>query len=131
MSKYNRYGKSKSKYHNKKVTYDGHTFDSRHEAERYIILRDKALRNEIQGLELQKKFILIPSQKAPDTINERGRKVKGKVIERECAYYADFVYYDTARECFVVEDAKGVRTEAYKIKKKLMLYKFGIKIEEV
>ena len=31
----------------------------------------------------------------------------------------------------VVEDAKGVKTEAYKIKKKLMLDRFGIQIREV
>lgn len=28
-----------SKYHNVKTTISGHTFDSRHEGERYIVLR--------------------------------------------------------------------------------------------
>lgn len=119
------------KYKNKKVEFDGHKFDSRHEAERYIILRDKALRNEIQGLELQKKFVLIPTQRAPDTVNSRGKPVKGKVIEKECAYYADFVYFDNKTQQFVVEDAKGMKTEVYRIKKKLMLYVHKIRIKEV
>lgn len=33
-----------SKYHNTKTTVSGHTFDSRHEAERYIVLRSMGRR---------------------------------------------------------------------------------------
>ena len=32
---------------------------------------------------------------------------------------------------FIVEDAKGYRTEAYKLKKKLLLWVFGHHIKEV
>lgn len=37
-----------SKYHNTKTTISGHTFDSRHEAERYIVLRSMEKRVNIQ-----------------------------------------------------------------------------------
>ena len=59
------------------------------------------------------------------------RDEKGKLLERECSYVADHVYFDLALGKVVVEDVKGVRTEAYKIKKKLMLWVHGIVISEV
>lgn len=45
-------------------------------------------------------------------------------------YIADFVYTDAATGKLVVEDAKGMRTRDYIIKRKLMLYIHGIKIRE-
>lgn len=110
--------KKGSKYHNRKVTIDGETFDSKKEARRWLELKYLEKAGEIKGLRRQIKFVLIPSQR-------RG----GKVIERECAYKADFVY-----ECggkVVVEDAKGMRTPDYIIKRKMMLYFHGIQIKEV
>ena len=55
---------------------------------------------------------------------------KRKCIERACTYRADFVYYDVENKQLIVEDSKGVRTEVYKIKRKLMLNVHGIKIKE-
>jgi len=74
----------------------------------------------ITDLQRQVTFELIPKQKDPD----------GGYV-RPAKYIADFVYYD--RECMrtVVEDVKGIRTPAYTLKKKLMLWIHGIKIEEV
>ena len=54
---------------------------------------------------------------------------KKELIERGVYYIADFVYYRDGE--YVVEDAKGVRTKEYIIKRKLMLYVHGIKIKEV
>ena len=119
------------KYHNKKVQFDGYTFDSRKECERYIVLRDLQKRGDIAGLELQKKFVLLPAQRAPDTVNAKGKPVKGKVLFREISYYADFCYYDSKRDEFVVEDVKGFRTPVYKLKKAMMYYFHGIMIKEV
>lgn len=48
---------------------------------------------------------------------------------KECSYIADFAYIQDG--AYVVEDTKGVRTEAYKIKRKLMLERYGIQIKEV
>lgn len=45
-------------------------------------------------------------------------------------YEADFVYKDAAGKIHVV-DAKGVKTDVYKLKKALMWERHGIKIEEV
>lgn len=54
---------------------------------------------------------------------------KPKVKERAVVYIADFVY--TYNGVDVVEDAKGVRTDAYILKRKLMLYFHDISIYEV
>ena len=126
-----KYGASKSKYHNVKTAIDGHVFDSKHEAERYMQLKMLLKHGEISDLVLQKEFILIPAQYEPDTIDEKGKKVRGKCIERKCSYFADFVYFDNYTQKFVVEDAKGEKTDVYKLKKKLMLERYNIKIKEV
>ena len=55
---------------------------------------------------------------------------RGKVIERACTYIADFVYPDDEGTIHVV-DAKGHRTDVYRIKKKLMLKVHGIRLEEI
>ena len=108
-----------TKYNNKKITVDGQTFDSKKEANRYkeLILLEKA--GAIKNLSRQVKFVLIPSQ----------RDESGKVIERECYYKADFKYEEDEKT--VVEDVNGFRTKEYIIKRKLMLYQYGIRIREV
>lgn len=125
------------KYHSHEVAVDGVTFASKKEARRYLDLKLMEQTGRIKGLELQKKYILIPAQREPDTFGPRGGKIKGKLLEKECAYYADFVYREVVPFApeeeypVVVEDTKGFRTEAYKIKKKLMLYVHGVRIREV
>ena len=119
-----------SKYNNKRVKVCGKDFDSKHEAERYLLLLSMQRDGRIFDLRLQVPFELIPTQREPDIIGPRGGVKPGKCIEKACVYYADFVYKDKDGNA-VVEDAKGVRTEAYKIKKKLMLYVHKIKIKEV
>ena len=107
----------RSKYHNKKVELDGMVFDSMKEAARWreLVLEQQA--GAIKDLRRQVTFMLIP----PHTGRIRN--------ERACNYIADFVY---VRDGYVVvEDVKGVRTEVYKIKRKLMRDKYGIEIREV
>ena len=117
------------KYHNRKVTIDGITFDSKKEAYRYKELKLLQKAGEISDLRLQVKYILIPAQHKPDRIGKRGGIKKGKIIERECSYIADFVYQENGET--VVEDTKGMKTKDYIIKRKLMLYIHGIRIREV
>ena len=109
-----------SKYHNRKTTVDGMTFDSKKEAVRYkeLTLLQKA--GMIKCLQRQVVFEIIPSQKED-----------GKVVERPVKYVADFTYYEGGE--LVVEDVKSpaTRTDAYKIKRKLMRYLLGIRIREV
>ena len=127
---------TRNKYHAKKCTIDGQTFDSKKEAKRYMLLKEKAEKGQISSLQRQVKFTLIPEQREPDTIGPRGGVKKGKVLERECSYIADFVYLEKDPEAItgwttVVEDTKGFRTTDYKIKRKLMLYMNGIRIREI
>lgn len=119
----------KQKYGNKAVIIDGIKFQSKKEANRYCELKLLERAGKIKDLELQKTFELIPTQREPDTITKTGKVKQGKVIERSCCYIADFVYKENGQ--LIVEDTKGMRTEVYKIKKKLMLYVYGIKIREI
>ena len=121
----------RGKYGNKKTPIDGHIFDSKKEAERYIQLRAMQKQGDISGLELQKKFILIPTQREPDIIGPRGGRKPGELIFPEISYIADFVYYDERSKGFVVEDVKGYRTDVYKLKKAMMYWIHGIKVREV
>lgn len=119
-----------TKYNAKKVTINGETYDSKKEARRaqqLSLLRDAG---EISDLRRQVKYLLIPVQREPDIIGPKGGRRPGKLIEKECAYYADFVYKDKDGNT-VVEDAKGMRTPEYIIKRKLMLRIYGIQIREV
>lgn len=106
------------KYHSKKTEVDGIKFDSKKEAERYYELRLLEIAGAISDLKTQVKFELIPSQ-----------KLNGKVIERPCTYVADFVYSENGKT--VVEDTKGFRTKDYIIKRKLMLWVHGVRINEI
>lgn len=112
---------SENKYHAKKVTWYGETFDSKKEAERYLVLKDMEKRGEILSLERQKEFVLIPSQ------------TRDGVTERPCKYVADFVYTKDGK--MIVEDVKGYKKgpaySVFVIKRKLMLYKYGIPVKEI
>lgn len=105
----------KLKYHNRKAEVDGLIFDSKKEARRYGELKLLQQRGEIRELRRQVSYDL---------------EVNRVLV---CRYVADFVYQEKVggdwRE--VTEDAKGVRTEAYKLKKKLMLAVHGVEIREV
>jgi len=112
-----------NKYGAKKVIVDGIAFDSQKEARRWCELKLLERAGEIYDLQRQVPFVVIPVQK-----DERG-----KVIERECKYVADFVYKNKGSLRSVVEDVKSpaTRTKEYIIKRKLMLYRNGIRIKEV
>ena len=114
-------GRRSSKYRNHKIKLDGQTFDSIREMSRYQELKLLERTGQIRNLQRQVPFELIPSQKDKN----------GKVIEKKCSYIADFVYMENGSDAFTVEDAKGMKTEVYKIKKKLMLQRYGIRIKEV
>lgn len=122
------------KYGNTKIMVDGIQFDSKREAARYQELRLLERAGVISFLQLQAKFQLIPNQYAPsdETYTKgprKGQRKPGKLLEHECSYIADFCYIRNGET--VVEDAKGYRTEVYRIKKKLMLERYGIQIKEV
>lgn len=122
------------KYGNKKVRYDGIIFDSRKEARRYYELKLLQRAGQIKNLELQKSFELIPAQyETFKRIGKTGKELKDgrRLLEKSCNYIADFVYTDAKTGKQIVEDTKGMRTKDYIIKRKLMLYRYGIKIIEI
>lgn len=127
----------KSKYHSRKITRDGITFDSIREFRRFQELRLLEKAGAIQDLKRQVKFELVPAQYEEIPTGElykrgdrKGQpKMKRVCVEESVCYYADFVYIENGKQ--VVEDAKGFKTPDYKIKKKLMLYFHNIKIKEV
>jgi len=111
----------RAKYGNRKVELDGETFDSMKEANRWAELTLMQRAGEIYELKRQVPFVVIPIQKGED----------GKVLEREVRYIADFTYRRMTDHRLVVEDTKGMKTREYIIKRKLMLYRHGLRISEV
>lgn len=101
-------------------------FDSSGEYKRFLQLKDMEKRGEIQKLERQVTFELIPKCPLPRPYKEHGRM---KNCEKKVEYIADFTYFKNGE--FIVEDFKGYRTESYILKRKLMLYRYGIQISEV
>jgi len=106
-----------SKYHSTPTEVNGIRFDSKREANRWAELRLMERAGKIQKLKRQVKYLLIPSQYRD-----------GKCIEREASYIADFVYIKDGH--LVVEDCKGFRTPEYKLKRKLMLERYDIRLVE-
>ena len=120
-----------NKYHNRKVrTSDGIVHDSKKEAVRWTQLKLLEEKGKIIDLKRQMEFLLIPPQYEELPMGKRAKKAKKKLVERAVVYRADFVYHDENGE-LVVEDTKGYKTKDYIIKRKLMLYVYGIKIKEV
>lgn len=115
------------------------TFASKREYKRYGELAMMAKAGQITDLQVQVKYVLIPAQREPDYVDysksKHGRKVRGKLLEEELSYIADFVYQKDGKT--VVEDSKGYRNPAsatyriFVIKRKLMRYLKGIEIQEV
>lgn len=110
----------RSKYRNTPVVVSGKTIASKREARRWAELQLLEKAGKIRCLRLQQTFQLLPAQYVDD-----------KCVERAVHYTADFMYWDVARNQAVVEDAKGYKTPMYRLKKKLMLWVHGIRIEEV
>lgn len=125
----------KNKYYNVKTrTSDGLVFDSTKEARRWeqLLLLQKA--GKITSLERQVKYEIIPAQyETYERFSKKGVRIKDgqRLVERKVEYVADFVYTDAETGESIVEDAKGIRTKDYIIKRKLMFAVHGIRIKEV
>ena len=107
-----------SKYNSRKTKIDGITFDSKREANRYLELKLLQRAGKIKDLQLQ-----VPYELTPAYTNKSGKKI------RASRYYADFVYIENGEQ--VIEDVKGVKTDLYKLKKKILETKYGLEIKEV
>ena len=105
--------RSRPKYGNKKTVVDGIKFDSKWESQRYLYLKSLERAGRVKNLELQPRFII--------TVN--GQKI--------CTYVADFQYDKESKDGeweHIIEDAKGVETPEFKLKKKLMKAVHNIEI---
>ena len=109
--------RSYSKYKNQRTQYKGISFDSKKECEYYIYLENLEAQGAISELKRQVRFELQPSFKH-----------NGKTI-RAITYVADFTFYDQQGKFHIV-DTKGIKTDVYLLKKKMMQYQ-GHEIEEV
>ena len=123
---------SRSKYHAKKVTRNGITYDSKKEADRHaeLLLLERA--GVITGLQRQVKFTLLPAHyETFERHGKNGQPIKDgqRCVERAVVYVADFTYKQDGK--LIVEDVKGMRTKEYVLKRKMMLHFHGIKIKEV
>ena len=106
----------KNKFKNTITTVNNIRFDSKKEAKRYTELLTLERAGLIKDLRLQDKFQF--------TMN--GEKLS--------SYYADFTYINTSTGEFIVEDVKSDVTRklpVYRLKKKMMLLQFKIKIKEI
>ena len=110
----------KNKYKNKITYYKDIRFSSKKEMQRYKDLELLESTDYICSLVLQPKFLLQDGY-----TNAKGKKI------RPIYYIADFFYYDCINNKWVVEDTKGVRTEVYKLKKKLFEYIYNLTIDEL
>lgn len=104
------------KYHARKTTVDGITFDSRKEADRYLVLKGMEDDGAIEDLRRQVRYELVPA------FDVDGRHY------RPVYYVADFVYVEDGKA--VVEDVKGMRTDVYRLKSKLFARRYGMNVKE-
>lgn len=107
-----RSSRPKGKYRNEKVVVDNVEFDSKREAKRYDELKIMQHAGLISDLQLQ----------FPLHLEVCGRHI--------CTYIADFRYFDREKGVMVHEDSKGVRTQVYLLKKKLVHAILDIVIKE-
>jgi hypothetical protein len=103
-----------SKYGSRKTVVDGITFDSKKESDRYKDLKYLQIAGQISKLEVQPVFIL------QEAFTKNGHKFSA------ITYRADFKYEQNGET--VIEDVKGMKTEVYRIKRKLFekIYPYSV-----
>ena len=107
-----------SKYHSKKVEYQGEVFDSKFELTYFIYLKELEKQGKISALKRQNSYELLPRQ----------TDSKGKFIYHPIEYKSDFEYDDINHTHHTV-DTKGILTPDFRLKQKLFYYVFKRKIE--
>lgn len=106
-----KFPKRKNKYNNLLTEYKGVKYHSRLEARYAALLDIREKAKEVENIKRQEKFPL---------------EVNGEKIG---TYIADFSFFDKAQKVNRVVDIKGVETDLFKIKKKLVKAIYGIDIE--
>ena len=112
----------RSKYGAARHVIDGIRFDSKREAKRWQELRLLESLGKIADLERQPAYYFAVSRERD------GARVQ---VSKRFQYRADFRYRDLETGRVVVEDAKGMRTAMYRLKKQLVEAQHEIEIVEV
>jgi hypothetical protein len=99
-----------SKYRARRTIIEGHRFDSHAEAMRYCQLKLMQEGGAITDLACQTPFTL------QDGFIHQGKRIMA------ITYYSDFTYREGGH--LVAEDVKGVRTQVYLIKRKMLLKRY-------
>ena len=124
-------GNMKNKFNNRKIVFQGETYDSQLEWSRFLFLSNREKEGEITNLRRQVEYLLIPAQYGTEIKHLKTKDKEVRVLlERSCSYVADFVYERNGK--IVVEDCKGSKyiiTADFKIKKKLMLWVHQIQVK--
>lgn len=109
-----------SKYHNRKTK----GFDSAKEWRRNQELETLQRAGEISELNRQVPFVLMPSYTIADETTRQGFRTVCEI-----RYIADFTYRlkDGTR---IIEDVKGMQTDVFKIKRKLLERKIALGVIE-
>ena len=113
-----------AKYFNKKVHWEGMTFDSIREFERFQELRIMEKAGEISDLKIQPKF--------PLKIGDKDIRIRSDRYPngRRVSYYGDFAYTDSNGET-VVEDVKGQDTPVSRLKRAIVESQYGVAVKIV
>lgn len=114
-----------SKYGANKFTFNGITFDSKYEGERYMYLMDLQREGKIGGLRLQHSFSIIGRVvKMVERQLKTKVRMEERVVEMEARYTCDFLYEEQNR--IIVEEFKSHMTAQlpdYILRRKLMVNK--------
>lgn len=104
----------RQKFNNQPVQYDGIQFASLVEGLRYLQLKRLQEAGHIRNLKSHPSYVIF----------EGGAKDnEGRAINK-IEYEADFTYYDHHLQKIVIEDVKGAETAVFRMKWKLLRYKF-------
>ena len=106
-----------------KQVIDGIKFDSKTEAQRYLVLKNRQVRGEIENLEVQPRFhlsdsFILKDKKLSEIFSNSGKerhKITGGSIT------SDFVYLEKGNPRVVVEDVKFRGWQKSKSQKKAAL----------
>lgn len=127
----------RSKFGAKSVEVDGLRFDSKREAARYAVLKVRMQAGDIRRLKCQPRYALCPLIIEHGDVRDINTGSNSPRRLPVSEYVADFEYEESDRGYggitwrLVIEDAKGVRTDIYKLKKRWFETQYGMTVREI
>jgi len=118
-----KFRRRRNKHNNRKVEFDGYTFDSVAECARYKVLKLREKAGEIFELNVHPKYILQEKFRSK-TYKYPSSDPEKDIAIRAITHIPDFEYYDYDLKQIVVEDVKGYQTDSHSIKMKLFIKRY-------